>query len=140
MDLSKLTQGERIVLIAGAILIIDLLFLPWYSVKLPGGLSIPGVDLTRSGVQSPNSVYGVIALLLTVVIVGQIAAAKLASASLPDPPIPWSQIHASIGISVAILLVLKLAVETDSLGYGSFLGVLLGIGVAYGGYQIKGEG
>ena len=135
MDLSKLSQGERIVLVAGVLLIIDLLFLPWHSIDL--GVSIPGVDLTRSGVQSPNGGYGVLALLLTIVMVGQIIAAKIAGANLPSPPVPWSQVHAVAGAAVAILLVLKLVVETDSLGFGAYLGVLLGLAVAYGGYAIK---
>jgi hypothetical protein len=137
MDLSRLTQGERIVLIAGVLLILDLLFAPWHKIDL--GATIPGVDLTRSGVQSPHSGYGVIALLLTIVMVGQIAAAKLASANLPDPPVPWSQVHFVAGVAVAALLLLKLVVETDFLGFGSYVGVALGLAVAYGGYLIKRE-
>jgi hypothetical protein len=132
MDISKLSQGERIVLVAGVLLIIDLLFLPWHSIDL-GGLNVPGVDLTRSGVQSPNGGYGVVALLLAIVMVAQIVATKLASASLPSPPVPWSQVHFIAGIAVAALLVLKLVVETESLGVGSYRGILLGLAVAYGG-------
>jgi hypothetical protein len=136
MDLSRLTQGERIVLAAGVLLIVDLLFLPWHSIDL-GGLAIPGVDLTRSAVQSPNAGYGVIALLLTIVMVSQIVAAKIAGANLPPPPVPWSQVHLVAGIGVAVMLVLKLIVETDSLGFGAYLGVLLGLAVAYGAYVIR---
>ena len=137
MDLSKLSQGERIVLAAGVLLIIDLLFLPWHSIDL--GVNIPGIDTTRSGVQSPNGGYGVLALLLTIVMVGQIIAAKLTGATLPDPPVAWSQIHVILGSAVAILLILKLIVETNSLGFGAYLGVLLGIAVAYGAYAFKQE-
>jgi hypothetical protein len=137
MDLSRLTQGERIVLAAGVLLIIDLLFLPWHSIDL--GVEIPGLDTTRSGVQSPNGGYGVLALLLTIIMVAQIIAAKLAGASLPEPPIPWSQIHVIAGTTVAILLVIKLVRETDSLGFGCYLGVLLGIVLAYGAYALRRE-
>jgi hypothetical protein len=35
MDLSKLSRGDRIVVITGALLVIDLLFLPWISISLP---------------------------------------------------------------------------------------------------------
>jgi hypothetical protein len=133
MDLTRLTLGERIVLVAGVLLIIDLLFLPWHSV------SVLGVHLTRTGVQSPNAGYGVLALLLVIVMVGQIIAAKMTSAKLPDPPVPWSQIHLIAGVAVAVLLVLKLLVETNILGLGSYLGVALGLAVAYGGYTIRQE-
>jgi hypothetical protein len=137
MDLSRLTQGERIVLAAGVLLIIDLLFLPWHSIDL--GVSIPGLDTTRSAVQSPNGGYGVLALILTIIMVAQIIAAKIAGASLPEPPIPWSQIHVIAGTTVAILLIIKLVRETDSLGFGCYLGVLLGIVLAYGAYALRRE-
>jgi hypothetical protein len=137
MDLSKLTQGERIVLIAGVLLILDLLFAPWHKIDL--GATIPGVDLTRSGVQSPHSGYGVIALLLVIVMVGQIVATKFASATLPSPPVPWSQVHLILGAAVAALLLLKLVVETDFLGFGAYVGVALGLAVAFGAYTMQRE-
>ena len=89
MDFKKITQGERIVLIVGVLLIIDLLFFPWHKIDLGGGLV--GVDVTRTGIQSPNSFYGVIALLITVVMVGQIIAAKMANATLPAMPVSWGR-------------------------------------------------
>jgi hypothetical protein len=63
----------------------------------------------------------------------------MTSAKLPNPPVPWSQIHLIAGVAVAVLLVLKLLVETNILGLGSYLGVALGLAVAYGGYTIKQE-
>ena len=131
MDFNKLTQGERIVLIAGVLLIIDLLFFPWHKYPtLLGGVS-------RSGIQSPDSFYGVLALLVTVVMVAQIIAVKLANATLPDMPIPWGQVHLIAGVVVFVLLLLKLIVDTDFLGFGSYLGVLLAAALAFGGYTIN---
>jgi len=134
MDFKKLTQGERIVLIAGVLLIIDLLVLPWHNIKL-GGL----VDVNRTGVQSPNAFYGVIALLLAIVMVGQIIATKIANAKLPDLPIGWGQVHMIAGILVFALLLLKLIVETNFLGFGAYLGVILGAAMAFGGFSINKE-
>jgi len=129
MDLSKLTQGEKIVLAAGVLLIIDLLFLPWHSVL---GLHISAVD-------APNSGYAIIALLLAIIMVGQIVAAKLTSANLPDPPLPWSQLHLFGGGAIAVLLLLKLIAETSLLGFGAYLGVILGLAIAYGAYTMREE-
>jgi len=136
MDLSRLSQGERIVLIAGVLLIIDLLFLPWHSIDLGGAAEDLGVDTTQSGVQAPNGFYGVVALILTLVMVAQIVVDKLTSVALPDPPVPWAQVHMIAGIAVAVMLVIKLIVETDFLGFGAYLGVVLGLAVAFGGYTI----
>lgn len=140
MDLSKLSQGERIVLVAGVLLIIDLLFLPWHSIDVPdiakGFVDTSGIDTSISGVQSPNGFYGVVALILALVMIGQIVLDKLTSVELPSPPVPWSQVHMIAGIAIAVLLIIKLIAETDSLGFGAFLGVLLGLAVAFGGYTI----
>ena len=139
MDLSRLSQGERIVLVAGVLLIIDLLFLPWHDIDIGGAAEALGVDTTRSGVQSPNGFYGIVALILTLVMVGQIVADKLAGATLPSLPVPWSQVHMIAGIAVAVMLVIKLIAETEFLGFGAYLGVVLGLAVAFGGYSIGQE-
>ena len=69
----------------------------------------------------------------------QIVLARVLSARLPDPPVPWSQIHLILGIFVAVVLVIKLVRLTDSLGYGAYSAILAGILVAYGGYRIASE-
>jgi hypothetical protein len=134
MDFSRLTKGDRIVLGAGALLILDLLFFPWHNISVGGIL-----DVNRTGVQSPNSFYGVVALLLTVVMVAQIAVSKLTAAKLPEIPVPWSQVHLIAGAAVLVLLLLKLLVETNFLGFGAYLGVLLAAALAFGGYTISRE-
>ncbi|MEA2826540.1 MAG: hypothetical protein QOG43_979 [Actinomycetota bacterium] len=136
MDFKKLTQGERIVVIAGLILIIDLLFLPWHKVStVVFGQTISG---TASAIESPNGFYGVMALLLTIVMVG-VLIARLAGAKLPDLPIPLGQGLMILGIAIFVLLLIKLLAETDFLGFGAYLGILLGAAVAFGGYSINKE-
>lgn len=137
MNLTKLTLGERIVLAVGTLLIVDLLFLPWYDVDF-GGL-VTGVDTTRSGVESPNSGYGVIAVIVTLVMVGQIVASRLLSARLPAPPIPWSQVHLIAAAFVLGLLVGKLVAETDFLGFGAYIGLALGVALVFGAYSMRQE-
>lgn len=143
MDLSRLSQGERIVLVAGVLLIVDLLFLPSHSIEIDlGGLANTlGVDTTttRTGVQSPNAFYGIVALILSLVMVVQIVLAKLTSVAVPDPPVPWAQVHVSAGITVAVMLVIKLIAETDFLAFGAFVGLVAALAVAFGGYTISQE-
>jgi uncharacterized membrane protein len=135
---SRLSQGERIVLVAGLLLIVDLLFLPWYDIELGGGLEAL-LDTTVTGVQEPYAGYGIAAVVLTAVMIVQVVLARLLSVRLPDPPVPWSQIHLILGIFVAVVLVIKLVRLTDSLGYGAYSGVLAGILVAYGGWSMTRE-
>ena len=135
--LAGLSPGERTVVVAGLLLIADLLFLPWHAVDL-GGLDVD-IDTTRSGVQEPYGGYGVAAVVLTAVMIVQIALVRLLGVRLPDPPVPWSQIHLILGIFVAVVLVIKLVRETEFLGYGAYSAILAGILVAYGGYRIASE-
>lgn len=133
MDLSKLTLGEKVVLGAGLLLVIDLLFLPWHKIDL--GI----VDVSRTGVQSPNSLWGVLALLVTIAMIAAVVVSRFTTATLPKLPVPWSQAMFLAGVLVFALLLLKLVIETDFLGFGAYLGVLLGAAVAFGGFTMRKE-
>ena len=137
MRLAKLSQGERIVLVGGLALIVDLLFVPWHSVDL-GGLEIP-FDTTRTAVEEPYPGYGIAAVVLAAVMVAQIVLARLLSMRLPGPRLPWAQLHLVVGVFVAVVLAIKLFRETEFLGYGAYSGMLAGILVAYGGLRISQE-
>ena len=134
MDLSKLTPGEKVVLAAGAVLLIDLLFLPWHNIDL----GIIG-SVSRSAVESPNAFWGVLALLLTAAMVAVVVVTRFTSAKLPDLPIPLGRAMFFAGAAVAVLLLIKLVSETDFLGFGAWLGILLAGGVAYGGFLMRKE-
>ncbi len=82
---------------------------------------------------------GIAAAVLAAMMIVQIALARLLEARLPEPPVPWSQIHLILGIFVAVVLVIKLVRLTDSLGFGAYSAILAGILVAYGGYRIASE-
>jgi hypothetical protein len=97
--------------------------------------------VTRTAIESPNGFWGILALLLTIVIVGVLIADRIAGASLPELPIPWHQALFYACIAVLALLVLKLLMETDGLGWGSYLALLLAAGMTYGGFLVfKDEG
>jgi hypothetical protein len=102
--LASLTQGERIVLVGGLLLVVDLVFLPWHSVDL-GGLEVD-FDPTRTAVQDPYPAYGVAAVVLTLVMVAQIVAARLLAVDLPAPGLPWGQVHLIAGVFVIVVLVI----------------------------------
>lgn len=133
MDLSKLTMGEKVVAAAGLLLLVDLLFLPWH--KLDLGI----VDVSRSGIESPNAFWGILALLVTIAMVAVVVVTRLTTARLPDLPVPLGQAMFIAGLAVLALLLLKLVIETDLLGFGAWLGLLLGAALAYGGFLMRQE-
>lgn len=131
MDLNKLTQSEKV--IAGsAIALLLFSFFPWY------GVTILGHSASRNGWD--YFLFGVIPVLLAIVMVAQIAIARFSETKLPDPPLPWGQIHLIVGCVAGALVLLKLLIGDSVSGFdldrkfGLFLAVIAGIGLAAGGF------
>ena len=139
MDLSKMRTPDWILGGCALVLIIDLLFFPWHKVDL--GFDIPGVadSVTRKAVQSPNAVWGWLALLVTLAIVAAVIIRKLTTTQLPDLPVPWPRAIFFGTIAVLVLLLIKLISETDFLAFGAYLAILLGAGMVYGGFLVSKE-
>lgn len=131
MDLSKLSLSDKIIGGTGIVLLLDLLAFPWHSIDLgPFGGSF-----TRTAIQSPNGIWGVLALLLTAAVVAVLAVqAFKPETKLPEIPVTWNQAIFYATVAVAALLLLKLVIETTALGFGAYLGILLAGGMAYGGF------
>jgi hypothetical protein len=128
MDLSKLSLSDKIIGGTGIVLLIDLLFLPWHKIDL--GF----VSASRSAIESPNSFWGVLALLVTLVVVGVIAVTRFTTTAMPDLPVPLNRAVFFATIVVLVLLLIKLVSETDYLGFGCYLAILLSAGMVYGGF------
>jgi hypothetical protein len=126
VDLDRLGAGEKIVAGTGIVLVVDLAFLPWQSVDL--GLT----TFTRSAIESPNAVLGVLALLLAGAVVAVTLLRALPPEKLPEPSLPGECATSLAAAGVLALLVAKLVAETDALGIGAWLGVVLAAGMAAG--------
>lgn len=122
MDFSKLSQGAKLALIGGAVLVIDL-FLPWYGTA---GFSINAFDsefLAWGGVLL--AIAGAVILLLKAmgtqdVNAGQFKAEQLAT------------ILAGVG---TVLIVLRWLTESDFVKFGLFLGIAAAAVVTYGSFM-----
>ena len=136
MDLSKMRQADWILGGCALALVIDLLFFPWHKIDLDFG-PLGSSSSSRSGIQSPNSFWGVLALLLAIAIVAVVVMRRLTTAKLPDLPIAWGDALFYAAIATLVLLFIKLIAETDFLGFGAYLGLLLSAGAVYGGYATK---
>jgi hypothetical protein len=131
VDINKLTLGDKIAGICGVLLLIGLLFLPWHSVDLGFG-----VDYTRRAIQSPNAFWAWLAFLCTAGVVAIIIVDRLTEADLPELPIGYYQLAFFLSIAAGALLLLKLVVETDALGWGVWVNLILAGGMIYGGFLI----
>lgn len=133
------TRGEAIVVVAGVLLAADLLLLPWHHYALDVdvgnlGIDLPSFSYDRNGVQSPNAWLGMAALGLAVFMVVQVLTAKASPAMAR-----LGELQAVAGPAVLGLLLAKLFTNDEFLGRGAWLGVLLGTGMAVGGYLCSQE-
>lgn len=131
------TRAEGIVIVAGILLALDLLLLPWHhyfvNVDTPNlGIELPSFSYDRTGVQTPNPGFGVGALVLSLAMVVQVVAAKFVRA-VPK----MRDIHLVLGPAVLGLLLAKMFTDDNFLGTGAWLGVLLGVAMAVGGYLLS---
>lgn len=140
MDLNKLTMGDKVVAGTGIVLIIGLILFPWHSAPSVTvfGERIGGESI--SALSTHNTFWAILALLVTIAIVGVVLAQKLGNVELPELPIPWNDAKFYAAVAVLALLLLKLITETDILGWGAWVNILLAGGLAYGGFLIKQEG
>src|SRR5438093_10437721 len=101
MDLSRLTQGEKIAGVSGIALILIMFIFKWFGLKAGvGGFSVEG---SRNAWGS----YGFIDLVLFVTVVAAIALAVIsANATQVNLPVALSAIVAGLGVISVILIVI----------------------------------
>ena len=144
MDLSKLTTSDKLIVGGGIVYLISM-FLNWFS-RSEGGFSV-----SASGWD--YFIGGIIPLILILVMVAHVLITNFApDTNLPDPPVPWSQVHLIAGAAAAAIVLLRLIIPAEiSFGgvdtgenfdraYGIIIALLAAIVVAYGGFLKSKEG
>jgi hypothetical protein len=81
MDVSKFSRDELILAGVALLLVIDLLFLPWFDVTI--GIGAFKVTATSSATGSPDAWLGVLAVLAALALMAYIALDRLSSVELP---------------------------------------------------------
>lgn len=120
----KLSLGDKIMLIAGPLLLIDS-FLKWYSVK--ACFFDTCFSASRSGWQSPGALWSILAVLIGVLLAGGIVAVNFANVKLPALPqgLTWARVDLGAAVAAAVFVLLKLLGESSYLAYGFFIGIVL---------------
>jgi hypothetical protein len=129
----KLSTGDKLIL-GGGIAYLICMFLPWYGID--GGGSNSGWDYFLGGW---------IPLILIGVMVAHVGVTTFTETALPEPPVPWNQVHRGLGVAAAVIVLLRLIIGSDidvpfvgdiSLDreIGLFLALIAAIVVAAGGF------
>jgi hypothetical protein len=136
VDINKLSLGDRIVAASGILLFLLILFAPWHSIDL-GEF---GGTIRKNAFYGEGDAVGwpaFLAFIILIAVVAVVLIRKLAdNVTLPELPIPWNQAIFYATIAVPVLLLLKLLLFNDFISFWAYIDILLGIGMAYGGFLI----
>jgi hypothetical protein len=121
----KMPLGEKIILVAGPLLFIDS-FLPWYD--FAGG-SLNAWD-------PPSAFASILAVFIGLAMAGIVALTRFANVTMPELPqgITMGRIYLGLGGLAGVLVLIKLADHSSSLGFGFFLGIILVGALIAGGF------
>jgi 4-amino-4-deoxy-L-arabinose transferase-like glycosyltransferase len=123
-DTSKLGTADGILLIAGGLYFIDS-FLPW------NRLCIKFATVSACGSANLWHGVGIIAALLAIALVVVAAIALFTPSTMAIPPLVVPVLAAGI----LLFSILKILIDNDFLSYGAWIGLVLSVVIAYGGYM-----
>jgi hypothetical protein len=119
-DWSKMSTASRILIVAGALYIIDL-FLPWQSVDVGLG------SVTANGVHG----IGVLNLLLAIALV----AWEVMAVAGVEINAPKSLISAALAGGIVLFTILKIIVDSEAMAIFAWIGLILALVIGYGGWM-----
>ena len=129
MHMNRVTVGDKVTAGAGILLLIALFFLPWHQV----------FSFSTTAVEAPGGWWGTAAALLTVGILVVTGIRRFSDVSLPTLPRRIGEVNLAANGAVLGLLVIKLLLDTDYLGFGAYLALALAATMAVGAFLGKDE-
>jgi hypothetical protein len=124
-DMSKMSTASKILLGASALYVVDS-FLPWNSVDL-GGFGSVSVNLWH-GVGFLAALAAILILLM------EILSAANVQVAIGDPR-SRALIEAGLAGAVLVFTILKVTIDSEFLAFGAWLGIILALAIAYGGWM-----
>jgi hypothetical protein len=112
-------MAVRVLMTSGPMLMLALLFLPWYDRAY-----VIGYNVTRTALEPPHGWLAVLAWLTTGAVLAEVVLVRMRPEGLPRLVVPWAQVQTAQGAAVFILVLLKFIV-TGHYAWGSWLGLLL---------------
>jgi hypothetical protein len=127
MDLSKFSRDELILAGVAILLVLDLLFLPWFEVSI--GLGSLELSASSTGTGAPDGWLGVLGVLASLAIVADLALERMTTANLPTIGSTRSATRFALAIVAAACVALKflLNVHFNLFGFGFWAAVVLAV-------------
>lgn len=139
MDLNKLSLGDRIAAGGALAFVLFALIFDWHRVCIDTGFA--GEVCSGLGVFSGDGeaipLIGFLVFLAALAVLAGTLLPKLFNVELPDLPVPLNDAIFYLGAGSAVLLLLKLILKFEYIGFGAWLMILASAAMAYGGFLVK---
>jgi hypothetical protein len=138
VDLSKFSRDDLIIGGLALLLLIDLLFLPWFDVSVGNGLVSISVTSTATG--DPDAIWGILAALVTTALILDLALDRLGVTELPAIGGSRANTRFILAVVAIGLLAVKFILNLDhfsDLGFGFWAAVVLGGGLIFVALQAR---
>jgi uncharacterized membrane protein len=134
MNTSDFKRDDWLVLGLALVLVIDLIALPWFDV------GIGPISVTATATSAPDSVFGILAFLLVLVVGVDLAIERLS----PNTTLPniggsrtvtrwWLTVAATVFVALKFLT----NIHFSEFGFGFWLAVILTAGLLYATWQLS---
>jgi hypothetical protein len=139
--LSEFSRSERITGVAGILLLIGLFAFPWYHVGVAAvtiaGQTYGGASYNGNALSGPGSFFSVVALIVLIALLAELAISRFTTAELPKLPISWGAAELYSAAAVLVLLVIKILFHIGNFGWGFYADMVLAIALIYGAVGLR---
>jgi hypothetical protein len=134
--LKQLNRSEQVTGAAGILLLIGIFAFPWYHVGVASvtvdGQTFGGASYSGNVLQGPGSFFSILALIVLIALLAELAVNRFTSVELPRLPIPWTTAELCGAAAVLALLVIKILFHIGNFGWGFYADMVLAVALAYG--------
>jgi hypothetical protein len=142
VNLNNVSRDDWILGGVALLLVIDLLFLPWFSVSVSAGAFSATVTSTATG--DPDGWLGILAVLAAVALIADLAIERFSpGTALPNIRGSRTETRFVLAAVTAVFLLLKFLFQINhfsDLGYGFWVAVVLTAGLVYVALQARKAG
>ena len=116
------TREDAAAFLGGLLLMIGLFVFPWHHYGLFG------FTLDRAATESPEAIWGILAVVLLILMLLELALARLApQTELPTTQYGRDMTRVGVCAVIDLLLLIKFLVNVGSFGWGFFVDVVLAV-------------
>ncbi len=134
MKFDSVSRDDWILAGVALLLVIDLLFLPWFSI------SLGPISFTLTATDAPDGAFGILAVLSAIVLIADLGVERLSpGTALPNIGGSRTQTRFVLAGITALFVVLKFVfnIHFSDFGFGFYLGVILTAGLVWVAYQTR---